>query len=316
MSSMRDETVTALAGGVGGAKLLVGLQRVLAPGRLTAVVNTADDDTIYGVHVAPDVDIVTYWLAGVADTRRGWGLLGDTFAMVDALEDLGGEAWFRLGDRDLATCVLRTRALAAGATLSSATDEIRRALGVPTRVLPMSDDAVRTRLTCADGRKLAFQEYFVREQTGPVVTDVTFAGIEEAAPAPGVLEALESCSLVVLCPSNPVLSLAPILGLAGVRDTLRAHGCVVAVSPIVAGAALKGPADKLLRSLGGSARASHVAELYADFCDAFVVDATDAGEVAAVEELGMRALALDTLMTDHDAAARLAGQLLELGGRR
>ncbi|CAN5702609.1 2-phospho-L-lactate transferase [soil metagenome] len=308
----QDRTVTALAGGVGGAKLLVGLQRATESGRLTAIVNTGDDAAFYGVHVSPDVDIVTYWLAGVADTARGWGLEGDTFAMVGALERLGGEAWFQLGDRDLATCMLRTQRLAAGASLSGATDELRRALGVPTRILPMSDDAVRTRLECTDGRTLEFQEYFVRERTRPDVTKVSFDGIAQAEPAPGVIAGISAADLVVLCPSNPILSLAPILGLDGVRDALRAHACVVAVTPIVRGAALKGPADRLLEGLGGSATASGVAALYGDFCDLFVVDASDAAEAEAVKALGVPSAALDTIMTDHAAAERLAVELLEL----
>lgn len=302
--------VAALAGGVGGAKLLVGLQRALAPGHLTAIVNTGDDAVVYGVHVSPDVDIVTYWLAGVADTERGWGLRGDTFSFVGGLRALGVDAWFGLGDRDLATCLYRTERLRAGASLSAVADEVRRALGVAARVLPATDDPVRTTVVTADGRTLEFQEYFVRERHEPDVARVVVAGLDDAKPAPGVLDALAAADVVVVCPSNPLLSIAPVVGLPGVRDALRAHARVVAVTPIVRGAALKGPADRLLRTTGADPSASGVAALYADFADEFVVDASDGDEIARVEALGLRARTLDTLMTDHDRAEALARALL------
>ena len=303
--------ITALAGGVGGAKLLVGLDRALM-GELTAIVNTGDDATIYGVHVSPDVDIVSYWLAGVADVERGWGIQGDSFNVVDALGALGGETWFRLGDRDLATCIRRTRLLASGATLSVATDQITRTLGVRPRVLPMSDDSVRTKVVCDDGRTLEFQEYFVRERQQPAVAEVRFDGIADAKPAPDVLEAIEYADTVIVCPSNPVVSIGPILGLPGVRDALRGHERVIAVSPIVRGKPLKGPADKLLTAVGAEVSASGVATLYTDFCNVFAVDATDTEQLGPVEELGIEAVALDTIMTDHDASERLAKRLLNL----
>jgi LPPG:FO 2-phospho-L-lactate transferase len=304
--------VAALAGGVGGAKLMVGLQRAAAPEDVTAIVNTGDDATVYGVAVSPDVDIVSYWLAGIADRARGWGIEGDTFTVVDALARLGAESWFRLGDRDFATCLFRTQRLREGAPPSVVADEIRRALGVTTRVVPMTDDSVATIVECADGRSLAFQEYFVREQTRPEVSGLRFEGLDGARPAPGVLEALRGADIVVLCPSNPYLSIAPILALPGIRDALVAHPCVVAVSPIVGGKALKGPADRLLVSLGGRSDAAAVAALYAEFCTVFVVDERDAAEVPKVERHGMRAVALDTIMVDEDASAGLASRLLEL----
>ena len=303
--------ITALAGGVGGAKLLVGLDRVLA-GELTAIVNTGDDATIHGVHVSPDVDIVSYWLAGLADVERGWGIKGDSFSVVDALSRLGGESWFRLGDRDFATCIRRTQLLASGATLSAATDEITRTLGVRPRVLPMSDDSVRTKVVCTDGRTLEFQEYFVRERQRPAVAEVRFDGIADAKPAPDVLEAIEDADAVIVCPSNPVVSIGPIVGLPGVRDALRVHERVIAVSPIVRGAPLKGPADKLLQAVGAEVSASGVAALYADFCNVFVVDESDTEQLEPVEELGIEAVAFDTIMTDHDASERLATRLLKL----
>lgn len=302
--------VTALAGGVGGSKLLVGLQQVLARGELTAIVNTADDATFYGVHVSPDVDIVTYWLGGIADIDRGWGLRGDTFDVVAALSRLGADTWFNLGDRDFATCLFRTTRLASGATLSAVTDEIRRSLDVPTRILPMSDDRVQTRIVCEDGRTLEFQEYFVRERQQPAVTQVRFAGIADAKPAPGVIEAIRDADRVILCPSNPVVSLAPILTLAGVRDALRDHPHVTAVSPIVGGKAVKGPADKLLPTLGAEVSAAGVARLYADFCTNFVVDERDEADAALVEAEGLRPLLLDTIMVDADGSTKLARQVL------
>ncbi len=304
--------VTALAGGVGGAKLLIGLHELVEPGALTAVVNTGDDAEIYGVHISPDVDIVTYWLAGIADRARGWGIEGDTFTILAALEQLGLEAWFRLGDRDFATCLYRTHRLREGSVLSEITAEVARQLGVSASIIPMSDDPVRTRITTADGRELQFQEYFVRERTEPEVVAVDFAGIEQATPAPGVIEAIENADRVVICPSNPIVSIGPILAIRGVREALRRHPSVVAVSPIIRGSALKGPADRLLTSLGLRSTASGVAELYGDFCNTFVVDNTDASEAAKVEAAGMPAATIDTIMIDDASSTSLAAGLLGL----
>lgn len=303
--------VTALAGGVGGAKLLVGLDGAV-DGDLSAIVNTADDAEIYGVHVSPDVDIVTYWLAGIADVARGWGISGDSFDALDTFAKLGVETWFRLGDRDLATCLYRTQRLASGATLSAATADITAALGVRPRLLPMCDQPVRTRIVTADGRTLEFQEYFVRERTEVEVVDIRFAGIADAVPGPGVIESISEAERVVVCPSNPLLSIGPILALPGVRAALQDHPCVVAVTPLVKGAALKGPADKVMKSMGHDASASGVAKLYADFADVFVVDASDADEADLVEAQGLSTAVLDTVMTDHLASERLAKELVEL----
>jgi LPPG:FO 2-phospho-L-lactate transferase len=303
--------VTALAGGVGGAKLLVGLQRRLGAD-LTAVVNTGDDAVIYGVHVSADLDICTYWLAGIADTHKGWGIEGDSFAVVEGMRALGLDAWFNLGDRDFATCLHRTVGLDAGSSLSEVTAELAGRLGVRAIILPMSDDEVRTVVATADGRSLDFQEYFVKERTAPEVAGVSFAGISEAAPAPGVLASIVEADLVVVCPSNPIVSIGPILGIQGVREALQAHTRVVAVSPIIKGAALKGPADRMLLSLGAEASAAGVAQLYEDFADVFVVDASDGDQVTRIEATSLRATSLDTIMSDHDAAERLAAEILEL----
>lgn len=305
--------VAALAGGVGGSKLLVGLDDVISsPGDLTAIVNTGDDAVIYGVQVCPDVDIVTYWLSGLNDAERGWGIKGDTFHSIDALERLGIDTWFRLGDRDLATCLYRTEQLRSGATLSAITNDIRIALGIKTTILPMSDDPVPTRIVTEDGRTLDFQDYFVKERHQPEVREVRFSGIADAKAAPGLLDAIRRADRVILCPSNPVVSIAPILALPEVRDTLQDHPLVIAVTPIVQGAPLKGPADRLLPTVGAEVSASGVAGLYKDFCDLFVVDERDEEEIAFIETQGLRAFALDTIMPDRDASKRLAKQLLEI----
>ena len=300
--------VTALAGGVGGAKLLVGLQRVADD--LTAIVNTGDDSRIYGVHVSPDVDIVTYWLAGVADIQRGWGIEGDTFHVIEAMRDLGSEAWFNLGDRDFATCLLRTERLRSGEPLSAITDEVRMALGVKARILPMTDDEVATRIVTKDGVTLEFQEYFVRERQEPEVAEVRFAGIADARPAPGVIDAIRAADRIIICPSNPVVSVDPILSLPGVRDELTEHPHVTAVTPIVRGAPLKGPADKLLTAKAVEVSARGVAALYAAFVDRFVLDERDEEQAIDIEALGVEPLVLDTVMVDHDASERLARSLL------
>jgi LPPG:FO 2-phospho-L-lactate transferase len=300
--------VTALAGGVGGAKLLVGLDR--AGVELTAIINTGDDTEVYGVHVSPDVDICTYWLAGLADTERGWGLRDDTFTIVESLSRLGVETWFSLGDRDFATCLFRTGRLADGQPLSSITDEIRSALSVGPTLIPMSDEPVRTRLVTTEGRTLEFQEYFVKERQEPEIGEVRFAGIADAKTAPGVLESIRSADVVVLCPSNPIVSIGPILALPEVRDTLREHPRVLAVTPIIRGAPVKGPADKLMRATGAEVSAAGVATLYADLANEFVIDETDQDQTPAVESLRMRAVLTDTIMVDHDAAQRLAEAIL------
>lgn len=305
--------VTALAGGVGGAKLMIGLERAVPPEDLTAIINTGDDAVIYGVHVSPDIDIVTYWLAGIADMHRGWGIKDDTFSIVAALKALGQDAWFQLGDRDFATCLVRTARMRAGASLTTITEEIRRHLKVGPRILPMTDDEVRTSFVTSDGRTLEFQEYFVKERHRPEIASVTLNGIEDARPAPGVLESIGGADVVVICPSNPIVSIDPIISLRGVREVLRDHPRVVAVSPIVRGAALKGPADRLLASVGAEVSAAGVARLYADFVDTFVFDRVDDGHHAEIEsKSGLPAVALDTIMDNVSASEQLARGILAL----
>ena len=307
--------LAALAGGVGAARFLAGLVRVVAPSDITAVVNTADDEEFHGLHVAPDLDSVTYTLAGASDPVQGWGLAGETFATLEALGRYDVPTWFRLGDRDLATHLYRTRRLAEGAPLSVVTAEITRAWDLELRVVPMTDDRVRTRITAerADGTtaEFAMQEWFVRERCSPPVRAVRFAGADEARPAPGVLEALRTAATIVICPSNPVISVGPILAVPGIREVLRdRRDRVVAVSPIVGGAPVKGPADRLMGPLGIDVSCVGVAATYADVCGTLVIDATDADRAAEVAAHGVRPVVTDTMMRSPLVAAALAEQTL------
>jgi LPPG:FO 2-phospho-L-lactate transferase len=308
--------LAALAGGVGAARFLRGLVRVVPAHDVVAVVNTADDDTFHGLHVSPDLDSVTYTLAGAEHPEQGWGLAGETFVCIDALERYGSSTWFRLGDRDLATHLFRTELLRSGATLSDATAAITRAWGVQTRLVPMTDDPVSTRITVrtADGgtTELRMQEWFVRDRAEPPVVAVRFEGAEAARPGPGVLDALEAAETVLICPSNPVISIGPILAVPGVRDVLRRRrDRVVGVSPIIAGAPVKGPADRLMQPLGVEVSCVGVARSYADVCGTLVIDAGDASRAPEVEALGVRAVVADTLMTDARVAAALARHTLD-----
>jgi LPPG:FO 2-phospho-L-lactate transferase len=303
--------ITALAGGVGAARFLAGLVRVVPADEVSAIVNTGDDEEILGLHVSPDLDSVMYTLAGASDPEQGWGRAGESFRTLDELGRLGEPTWFRLGDLDLATHLARTRRLRAGATLSDVTAELSRAWGLGTRLLPMSDDAVRTRLTVRtpDGTttELAMQEWFVRERCEPPVTAVRFAGADVARAAPGVLAAIDEADVICICPSNPVISIGPILAVPGVRERLvarREHA--VAVSPIIAGRTVKGPADQLMAALGIEVSAAGVAAEYAPFCATIVIDAADAELVPRIEALGVRAVVTDTLMRSPEIAATLA----------
>jgi LPPG:FO 2-phospho-L-lactate transferase len=312
--------LAALAGGVGAARFLRGLVQVVPPADITVVVNTGDDDWFHGLLVCPDLDTVTYTLAGAQNPDTGWGLAGETFAAIDALDRYGGSAplptWFRLGDRDLATHLYRSERLRAGAPLSTIAAEIGAAWNVPTRLLPMSDDPVSTRIDvrAADGtvEQLHMQEWFVRERAEPPVVAVRFDGVERAAPAPGVLATLDEAETIVVCPSNPVISIGPILAVPGVRDTLRRRrDHVVGVSPIIAGAPVKGPADRLMGPLGMEVSCVGVARAYRDFCATLVIDAGDTARAPEVEALGVRAVVTDTLMRDARVAAALARDTLD-----
>jgi LPPG:FO 2-phospho-L-lactate transferase len=306
--------ITALAGGVGAARLLRGLVRVVAPHDVTAVVNTGDDDELHGLHISPDLDTVTYTLAGLNDDERGWGLAGETWTVMESLERLGGETWFRLGDRDLATHLYRTQRLSDGATLSQVTSEITAGLGVAVRLVPMSDDHVRTRLTLVDGPEVSFQEYFVGRRHAVAVASVRFAGASTATPAPGVLDAISGAEVVVVCPSNPIVSIGPLLAVPGLADALQARRRdVVAVSPIIAGAALKGPADRLMAELGHEPTVVGVARLYADVVGTLVVDEADSASARAIESCGVRCVVTSTVMHTPEHAAALATMVLDSG---
>ncbi|HEY5656861.1 MAG TPA: 2-phospho-L-lactate transferase [Myxococcota bacterium] len=305
--------VVALAGGVGAARFLSGLVRAVPPEDVTAIVNTGDDRIFYGVHVSPDVDIVTYTLAGRVDAARGYGLEGDTCAVIETLGALGHATWFRLGDRDFAHCQHRTCRLREGAGLAEITDELRRALGVRTRILPMSETPCPTVIELGGGRRVHFEEYLARDGAPDDVEGVDLSAAAAAAPGPGVLEAIACAEAVIVCPSNPIVSIGPILALPGLRRALRATAApVVAVSPIVGGVPVKGPADRLLRGLGIEVSARAVAGLYADFLDGFVLDQRDAEQAADVEHLGLRVRVVDTLMRDEPVRVALARAALEL----
>ena len=316
---MREMLVT-LAGGVGASRLLRGLCSVVDPGMVVAVVNTADDVVLHGLHVSPDVDTVTYALAGVVHPEQGWGRAGETWAVMEALAGLraaappssaAGLTWFRLGDRDLATHLYRTQRRREGAALSEVTAELARAWGVASRLLPMTDDPVETRVVVEDEGEVGFQEYFVRRAHAVAVRAVRFAGGEKARPAPGVLEALAGAERVVIAPSNPLVSIAPVLAVPGIDEAVAARrDDTVAVSPIVAGAALRGPAARLLAELGHEPSVVGVARLWAPWAATLVIDEADAALAPAVEEEGVRCVVAPTVMRGPEEAAALARVVL------
>jgi len=307
--------LTALAGGVGAARFLAGLVDVVDPSSVTVVVNTGDDDEFHGLWVCPDLDSVTYRLAGASNPDTGWGLAGETFHTIAALARYGEETWFNLGDRDLATHLYRTRRLRDGATLSAVTDEIAAAWGVAPRLLPMTDDRVATRITARDQggatTELAMQDWFVRRRAEPPVVAVHFDGADASLPAPGVVAAIHDAETVLVCPSNPVISIGPILAVPGIRELLiRRRERVVGVSPIIGGKPVRGPADRLMGPLGIEVSCVGVAREYREFCSTLVIDATDAEHAAAIDALGVRAVVADTLMRDARIAAALARDTL------
>ncbi len=304
--------VVALAGGVGGAKLADGLQAAVGGG-LTVVVNTGDDCRRHGLLVMPDHDTVLYNLAGIEQAEWGWGIEGDTHVVMDQLGAYGEETWFALGDRDMALHVARTARVRAGGRLTEVCLALQRSLGIAARILPMTDAPVATEVRTAE-RWLEFQEYFVHQRQAPDVLELRFAGLESAAATPEVLGAFEAAQVIVIAPSNPLVSVSPILGVPGMREAIaatRARGvAVVAVSPIIGGRALKGPADRMLSSLGLESSATGVAGLYADLVDVFVLDAVDAGLAPAIQALGLRPVVTDTIMRDDESRVRLAAEVL------
>ena len=302
--------VSALAGGTGAAKLLRGLASCLAPEDLTVIGNTGDDTEVWGLHVSPDLDSVMYALAGVLDRERGWGRVNETFHCRDAMAAFGAETWFNLGDRDLATHLTRTAALRAGRSLSDVTLELTRRLGIAGLLLPMSDDPVRTRVRTPEAW-LTFQEFFVRERARVKVLDVLYEGAEQARPAPRILGAIADAELIIVCPSNPITSIGPILAVPGIREALaRARARVVAVSPIVGDAAVSGPAGELMRARGLPVSPAGVASAYAPWLDALVIDAKDARYVDELATLGIAAVLADIVMTDAHTEVALARHVL------
>ena len=306
--------VVELAGGVGGAKLAEGLATHLGAD-LTIVVNTGDDLELHGLAIWPDHDTVAYTLAGLDDEVRGWGLRDETWVVMDRLAALGDEAWFRLGDQDLATHLWRTDRLRSGDRPTTVALAVRAAMGLSPTILPMADEPVRTEVHTPDGW-LEFQEYFVRRHQAPEVDEVRFRGIESARATVEVRDAIEAADAIVIAPSNPIVSIGPILALPGIREALadaRSRGTpVAAMSGIIGGVALKGPADRMLVSLGRESSAVGVARMYADVIDTFIVDAADADALATIETLGVRAVATDTIMSDDAARARIGGAVLEV----
>jgi len=288
--------IVVLAGGVGAARFLEGVVQIVSPDQVVAIVNTGDDITLHGLHISPDVDIVTYTLAGIIEESQGWGVRGDTTDTLDMLGTLGAETWFKLGDRDLATHIRRTELLRAGATLTAVTDAFRRALGVAVAILPMSDDPVATYIETPVG-SLHFQEYLVRRRAQDAVLGVTFRGVESARPTSHVLAAIHDAETILIAPSNPVVSVGTILAVPGVRAALDATAApIIAVSPIVGGAPIKGPATPLMRGVGLEVSARGVARAYAELADALVIDEQDAALAEDIRALGMHVVVTDTIM--------------------
>ena len=304
--------IVVLTGGTGGAKLIEGLAAEIDPAELTIICNTGDDCVVHGLHISPDIDTIIYTLAGLIDDAKGWGIKGDTFTTLEQLGRLGADTWFKLGDKDLATHIWRTGLLSERVRLSQVTGHIFRTLGIKAAILPMSDDRVETRLRAGD-KELTFQEYFVKERWQPEVTRVFYAGVEESKPAPGVLDALGSASAIIICPSNPVTSIGPILAVPGIRDALiETNATVVGVSPIIGASAITGPAHKLMSASGWEVSALGVARAYADFLDVFVVANEDQSLKAGIEELNVRAVTAEIRMSSPADKKRLAREVLAL----
>ena len=306
--------IVVLAGGVGAARFLQGLVQVVPQQRLTVIVNTGDDRDFYGLHISPDLDIVMYTLAGIVDEKNGWGIRDDTYHTMQQLTRYGNEDWFLLGDRDLATHIHRTNLLRQGKTLSEVIESLRKNLGLELHIHPMSDQPIATHIQTPVGL-LHFQEYMVKRHCTDDVQDVVFVGASAARPAPGVLDAIKDAEAILIAPSNPIVSIGSILAVPGIHNALHeASGMVVAVSPIVGGAPIKGPADKLMRGLGMDVSAVGVARCYRDFLDVMVIDERDAQLVSKIEDLGIPTVTTNTIMRDNAAKAALAKSVLQVTG--
>jgi len=304
--------IAALAGGVGGSKLVLGLYRVMEPRDLTVIANTGDDVVMHGLHISPDPDILIYTLADLVNPDTGWGFRGETFRVAEGLAQYGRPTWFQLGDRDLATHIHRSAMLADGATLSQVIESIRTAHGVKTRILPMSDQFVPTMLDTDEGR-MHLQDYFVRRKCEPHLRGIEFSGIADAPPAPGVIETIEQADGIIITPSNPLISIGPILAVPGVRAALRRkRKQVVAVCPLVGGKSLKGPSDRMMAQLGYGVSAAGVARLYADFCSVMVIDDADGDQTSALRSLDMKPVICPTVIRTLQDKEQLAQVLLRL----
>lgn len=303
--------ITALAGGVGAAKFLQGLAQVVLQKEITVIVNTGDDIELYGLHISPDLDIVMYTLAGVVDEEKGWGVRGDTFGCLEMLRRYGYDTWFNLGDQDLATHIHRTTLIKSGLTLSEATDKLCQAFGLEVKILPMTNDRFTTKIVTERGT-VHFEEYFVKRNAQDKVLNVLFEGADRAQPASGVVEAIEDSDLIIVCPSNPIVSIGTILSLKSIRAALKTtEAKVVAVSPIVGGRPIKGPADKLMEGLGLTVSAYSVAKLYSDFLDVFIIDHVDQAEKERIEDLGLKVRVTNTVMKTLDDKVQLAKLVVE-----
>ncbi|MBS7615828.1 2-phospho-L-lactate transferase [Candidatus Bathyarchaeota archaeon] len=299
--------IVALGGGVGAAKLVRGLAKVLPSENLTVIVNVGDDIDLYGLHISPDLDIIMYTLAGVVDETKGWGIADDTFNCLETLGKLGFETWFKIGDRDLAVHIARTKMLKEGMKLSQATQRLCRMFGIKTKVLPMSDNPVQTKIQTAEGLFLDFQEYFVKRGTMDTVASVIFEGADKAEPTNGVIEEIRQAERVIICPSNPILSIAPILAIKKIRNTLETVDApIIGVSPIVGGKALKGPADRVMTSLGFESSAYGVAKFYGNMLKRFIIDEVDKEQKKRIEALGVKVTVANTVMRNLDDSVRLA----------
>jgi LPPG:FO 2-phospho-L-lactate transferase len=304
--------LTILTGGTGGAKLIEGLAAETDPAALTIICNTADDCVFHGLYVSPDLDTVTYTLAGISDSAKGWGIKDERFTVLEQLRRLGEPTWFKLGDKDLATHIMRSRLLHEGLPLARVTGELCDRLGVSAKILPMSDERVETRLHTADG-EISFQEYFVKDRWSKPVTSVRFEGVERSRPAPGVIEAIHQASAIVVCPSNPVTSIGPILAVPGIRAALtETKATVVALSPIVGASAISGPAHKLMAAAGSEPSAFGVAQVYAGFVDIFVIATADEQMKSRIENLGIATVLSDIVMSDVAGKRRVAREVLAL----
>jgi LPPG:FO 2-phospho-L-lactate transferase len=306
--------IVVLAGGVGAARFLQGVVRVVPQRELTVIANTGDDREFYGLHVSPDIDIVMYTLAGIVDEAQGWGIQGDTTYTMQQLTRYGNEDWFRLGDRDLATHIHRTNLLRQGQTLSEVTKEFCQHLDLQLRILPMSNQRIETHIQTPAGL-IHFEEYLVKHRSEAEVQNVVFVGVQDAKPAPGVIDAIKDADAILIAPSNPIVSIGSILAVPGIHDALHeASGMIVAVSPIVGGMPIKGPADKLMRGMGVDVSAVGVARYYRDFLDVMIIDEQDAHLAEAIEDLGIPVVVTNTIMRDLDAKTSLAIETLKAAG--